>query len=356
MPRRPLFAVAPFAVGLLLSAAAPADAGPKDYLKEPGQWFASEEAARIGANVLSHQSDGGGWPKNVDTAAEPHRGDRGQLQGTYDNGATTDELRLLAKLYNATRDDRYREAFDRGFTYVLEGQYANGGWPQFHPPGEKYHRHITFNDDAMVRLMRFAREVAESKTYQFVDPARRQAAGNAFDRGVECILRCQIRVNGQLTAWCAQHDEVDFRPRPARTFELATLSGAESVSLTQLLMSLEDPSPEVIRAVDAAVVWFESAKLTGIREDRVQDAGSERGFNKVVVNDPDAPPLWARFYDIETNAPVFVDRDGVPRPNLADIGDERRNGYAWYGTWPEKVLGDEYQEWKQRIAADAARE
>ncbi|MFH5804497.1 pectate lyase [Alienimonas sp. DA493] len=345
-----------FAVALLLFAAAPADAGPKDFLKKPAAWFATEEAARIGANVLSFQAESGGWPKNVDTTAAPHRGDRAELRGTYDNRATTDELRLLAKLYNATHDDRYRDAFDRGLDYVLEGQYDNGGWPQFHPPGDGYHRYITFNDDAMVRLMQFVREVAESKTYRFVDEARRQAARDAFDRGVECILKCQILVDGTLTAWCAQHDKVDFRPRPARTFELATLSGMESVGITQLLMSLEDPSPEVVRAVDAAVAWMESAQLTGIREEKVKDPAAGWGFNKVIVKDPAAPPLWARFYDIETNRPVFVDRDGVPKPNLADIGDERRNGYAWYGDWPQKVLGEKYRAWKQRVAADAAGE
>ena len=43
-----------------------------------------------------------------------------------------------------------------------------------------------------------------------------------------------------MTAWCAQHDEKDYRPRPGRTYELASLSGAESVGVVRLLMSLED--------------------------------------------------------------------------------------------------------------------
>lgn len=60
-------------------------------------------------------------------------------------------------------------------------------------------------------------------------------------------------------------------------------------------------------------------------------------------------PEWTA--NIETNAPVFVDRDGVPKSTLAEIGYERRNGYAWYGNWPQKLLGREYQEWKRRIAA-----
>jgi len=63
-----------------------------------------------------------------------------------------------------------------------------------------------------------------------------------------------------------------------------------------------------------------------------------------------APPLWARFYEIGTNKPLFADRDGVAKYDLEDIGYERRNGYAWYGTWPAKLLSDEYPAWKTRVA------
>jgi PelA/Pel-15E family pectate lyase len=194
------------------------------------------------------------------------------------------------------------------------------------------------------------REVATTTDYDFVEETRRKAAAVAFDRGIECILKCQIRVDGQLTVWCAQHDEIDFRPQPARTYELATLSGAESVGITRLLMSIDSPSPEIVKSVDAAVSWFGNVKLTGIRVAAVKDDNAPKGVNRVVVADPQAPPLWARFYDIETNAPVFADRDRVPRQTLADIGYERRNGYAWYGNWPQKLLDGEYDEWKRRIA------
>src|SRR5205814_10201241 len=139
-------------------------------------------------------------------------------------------------------------------------------WPQSYPPDQTYHRYITFNDGAMERLMLFIREVAEQSTYDFVDAGRRRACREAFDRGVQCILNCQIRVDGKLTAWCAQHDEKDFSPRIGRSYELVSISGSESVGIVRLLMSLNDPSPEVVRSIDAAVAWFDSAKLNGIRE------------------------------------------------------------------------------------------
>jgi pectate lyase len=312
-------------------------------------WLRSEEAARIAANILSFQSDLGGWPKNVDTTGAPYKGDRKDLKPTFDNDATTDELRFLARIYNATQEERYRKAFDRGLDYILKAQYPTGGWPQISPPPEKtYHRHITFNDNAMVRLMELLREVHSSDRYAFAGTEKRRAARQAFDRGLECILKCQIKVEGMRTAWCAQHDEKDYRPRPGRSYELVSVSGAESVGIVRLLMSLEEPSPEVVQAVEGAVAWLELVKLKGIRVDVVKDEKSPTGKNKVVVQDPNGPALWARFYEIQTNRPLFADRDGVARHDLAEIGYERRNGYAWLGSWPQRLLEKEYPPWKAR--------
>nr|AAW84058.1 pectate lyase [uncultured bacterium] len=337
------------AMGLVAWVPALASAGPAAYLQKPDDWFASPEARAIAANVLAHQADLGGWPKNIDTT-KPFTGDRTQIKPTFDNSATTDELRFLARIHNATRDEKYRTAFEKGLDYILKAQYANGGWPQSHPPGTGYHRHITFNDNAMVRLMELVREVATSNRYDFLDADRRKACRAAFDRGIECILKCQIKVDSKLTAWCAQHDEKDLAPRPARTYELVSLSGSESVGIVRLLMSLDRPSPEVARAIDGAVAWFQSAKLEGTKVVVERDPKYPGGRERVVVKDPKAPPLWARFYEIGTNRPIFSDRDGIKKYALAEIGPERRNGYAWYGTWPRDLLEKEYPGWKKKLA------
>lgn len=318
------------------------------YLRQPDAWFASAEAQSIADNLLSWQAAAGSWPKNTDTM-QPFAGDRARLRGTFDNRATVDEVRFLARAYQATRDARYKEAVVRAIDHIVAAQYPTGGWPQYFPSQKNYTRHITFNDQAMMRLMELLREVSRSERFDFVDADRRQKAAQAFDRGVECILKCQVVVAGKRTVWCAQHDEQDYHPRPARTFELVSLSGAESVGITRLLMSLETPTPEVIEAVESAVAWFKQAELRGIRIKLRDDARSPRGKDKVVVEDPDAPPLWARFYEIETGRPLFVDRDGVPKYRLADIGFERRNNYAWYGDWPRELLEKEYPAWKQRL-------
>lgn len=328
-----LLAAALFAAGSSWGAG-----GAGALVRKPEAWFASEEAVRITENILSWQSEEGGWPKNVDVTAQPFAGESKDIRPTFDNGATTDELRFLARIYNVSREERCRSAFDRGLDYILKAQYPNGGWPQYYPLSSQYHRHITFNDGAMVRLMIFLRELCETETYAFVDGGRRAAVRKAFDDGVACILKCQIRVDGELTAWCAQHDEIDLRPRPARSYELASLSGSESVGIVRLLMSLDPQTPGVVPAVEGAVAWFRKAALHGIRVEKIEG-------DTVVVPDPAAPPLWARFYEIGTNRPIFCDRDGIPRQNLSEIGAERRNGYRWLGDWPQRLLDTEYPQW-----------
>ena len=104
-----------------------------------------------------------------------------------------------------------------GSTFLLAAQYPSGGWPQFFPLRDDYSRHITFNDGAMVGVLRLLREVAPGAApFAFVDDERRQAARRGGAQGLRAILAAQVRSNGRLTAWCAQHDAVTLEPRPAR--------------------------------------------------------------------------------------------------------------------------------------------
>ncbi len=333
---------------IFLSPATGASDGAGDYLKKPTEWFSSADAKTIAANILSYQAELGGWPKNTDTTRTLYKGKKEDLHPTFDNGATTDEMRFLGQCYNATKDPLYQKAFARGLAYILKAQYPNGGWPQYYPLSKQYHRHITFNDGSMVRLLEFTREIYSSPAYAFVPEQDRQQCKKSFSLGIDCILKCQIKSQGKLTVWCAQHDEIDFSPRPARAYELASFSGSESVGVTRMLMSIDAPSPEIIAAVEGAVAWLQSTKLTGIKVVDASDAKSPTGKNKIVVKDPKAPALWARFYDLTTKKPMFVDRDGVPKSTLAEIGYERRNGYSWHGNWATNLLEKEYPKWKNK--------
>jgi PelA/Pel-15E family pectate lyase len=95
------------------------------------------------------------------------------------------------------------------------------------------------------------------------------------------------------------------------------------------------------------VAWFESARIEGIRVEVRKDEKAPRGKDRVVVKDAGARPMWARFSEIGSNRPIFSDRDGVAKHDLALIGYERRNGYAWLGYWPRQLLEKEYPSWKR---------
>ena len=317
-----------------------ADSSAANLLKKEDDWFHTDHGRRTLENILTWQTRHGDWPKNMDTTSTPFSGDRQQPAGTFDNGATTSELRVLARAFRVTGEVRYKQAFLLGFDHILAAQYPNGGWPQFFPLSKKYHRHITFNDDTMIRLMEFLRDTSNGKDFELLDADRRSAAVNAIERGIDCIVKCQVVVDGMLTVWCAQHDANTLVPVQARSYEVASLSGGESAGILKFLMSLDNPTPEVVRAVKAGVAWFDAVKIEGYRYRHSKS-------DAALTIDATAPPLWARFYEIKSNRPIFCDRDGVVKYDIEEIGSERRNGYAWYGTWGTNLLKT-YKNWLQR--------
>ena len=320
-------------------------------------FYSSGEAIRIADNVLLYQRSAGGWPKGIDMARKLSDKEKNRIREaknrqdcTLDNNATHTQIRYLARVCGATKLERFREAFLKGVDYLLEAQYDNGGWPQFYPNPGGYARYITFNDGAMIGAMSVLRDIAEKKPdYGFVDESHRRKAAKAVQKGIACILKCQIVVEGRRTAWCQQHDEKTFEPRPARIYEKVSLCGGESVGVVRFLMSIDNPNPEIIEAVQGAVAWFDRVKLTGIRQVSKPD-DSERGYDKVIIKDATAPPIWARFYLIGSNRPIFCGRDGKIKYSLAEIEHERRTGYSWYGYGPASLLAKDYPAWQKKWA------
>ncbi len=157
-------------------------------------------------------------------------------------------------------------------------------------------------------------------------------------------------MDGRLTAWCAQYDPATLEPAKARAYELVSLSGSESVGIVEFLMGIEKPDTAVVRAVTSAVDWFERVKLRGLRLIRQPDDSLPKGYDLVVGFDPEhGEPLWARFYEIGTNYPMFVGRDGVVRYALSEIEYERRVGYSWINGWARELLERDFPAWKARV-------
>lgn len=322
------------------------------------QWYGSQEAKRIADNVLLYQNENGGWLKNIDMAnklnsetLEKLKKEQKEKTGTtIDNGATHTQMAFLGKVFSQTGEEKYKAAFLKGIDYLLAAQYENGGWPQYFPLREGYYEHITFNDNAMMGVMNLLRDVVLRKApYGFVDVERRQNSKTAIEKGLEVILATQVRINGKPTVWCAQHHRKDLSPAKARAYELPSLSGGESVGIVRYLMALKNPSEEVKNAIRGAVVWFEENKITGKKVKYIDAPDLPGGRDRVVVEDKNAGPLWARFNEIGTGRPMFVGRDGVVKDELHKIEHERRMGYSYLANYAGKLLEEDYPAWEKGI-------
>jgi PelA/Pel-15E family pectate lyase len=336
----------------------------------------------IAENMLLWQRDNGGWPKdtynilfddsktdidndinrskttavkvlidyNKEQTPEQQKlalGSKHFTDATIDNSHTVREIRYLLQSFKKTGNTKYSAGAKKGIDYLLKAQYANGGWPQFYPDRKTYRHDITFNDNAMANVMNLMMDISKGvANTDVLDKKYVPLAKAAFDKGVDIILKTQLELDGKKTVWCAQYDETTLKPAKARAYELPSLSGSESVEIARILMRVDHPSAAIKQALAAAANWFEAAKITGYKTQRMKDTMQPKGQDVVVV--PDAGSvMWARFYDLETNKPFFCDRDGIKKNTLAEIGNERRTGYAWYGTWPLKLIMEEYPAWKK---------
>ena len=327
----------------------------KDCLQQPKEWYASNEAVRIADQVLLYQKNDGGWPKNIDMAKPLSKEESDILlrnkenieESTIDNSSTFRQIRYLCRVYNATKEKPYSEGVMKGIHFLLQIQYVNGGWPQF-PYKKGYYQHITFNDNAMTGVLDLLYDIVKEPEFLFVDKNIQASCNEAIFKGIDCILKCQVIEDGKKTVWCAQHDEKSLAPAEARKYEKISLSGAESASIVKFLMKMENPDSKIIEAIQGAVAWFDQVKINGIRQEKKADASLPGGYDKIIVQDASAPALWARFYEIGSNKPIFCGRNGIIKYTLAEIEHERRVGYSWYTEQPAELLNKDYPAWKAK--------
>jgi len=305
----------------------------------------------IAEKMLVYQLSNGGWPKQLHDKSVvkyeyPLTADllekikaTTEKHATIDNAATSREINALVLAFKNTGNQAYLKAAEKGIDYLLKAQYANGGWPQYYPDKSSYRAEITYNDNAMINALTIMLNIAyKVNGFELVDTKYVSKAEDAMKRGVDCILKTQVVKNGKPTIWAAQYDENKLVPAKARAFEPASLSTSESVGVVRFLMKLKNPSSEVKVAIKNAVDWFEGTKIVGLKYDKIGEK------DKGLVSDVNAIS-WARFYDLDTNKPIFGDRDNLIKNRIEDVSQERRYGYAWYGTFAQNLLAKDYPKW-----------
>ncbi|MDR7298931.1 PelA/Pel-15E family pectate lyase [Pelomonas aquatica] len=328
--------------------------------REPA-WYASDEARAIANTIVSFQTPSGGWSKNQDRSRPPRQpGQRyandaetmtlgtGSFDeprdrfwtfvGTLDNDATHTEIRFLARVNQQHPSDACRAAIVKGIGYLLMAQYPNGGWPQVYPLEGGFHDGITFNDDAVVEAARLLQDVGRgAPEFAFVPvPLRRQARAAAA-RAVNLLVAAQVQVDARPTIWPQQIDALTLAPISARNYEPRGLASAESAGVLLFLMQQPRPTPAMKAAIASGIGWLKAHALHDHAFTMTPDG-------RKLVSQPGAGPLWARLYDVATGRPVFGDWGKTIHDDVNEISRGRRNGYTWWGTWPQKAL-DAHPRW-----------
>lgn len=279
----------------------------------PAEWYGSTEAQEIADIVIAVQKNNGGWMKN-DQLHKLSSSDYQRLvndkngRSCLDNVATTQEMRYLARVWKATGIDTYRQAFLRGLQMIQTAQKGCGGWSQYLPLSNDngYQDYITFNDDLMVNIMKLLRDICNNQGdfADIMDAAARTWCQTAFNRALQCILDCQVNIDGTYAAWCAQHDTVaPYLPTEGRPQELPSISGCESANLLTFLMSIEDPSDELKSRITAAVNWLDAHKIPN---HAVEDYTNAAGQKDRHIIEKNGTHLWGRFIQIGGNTGTEV--------------------------------------------------
>lgn len=267
-------------------------------------YFAAATAA--GQALVRGQHPAGGWDYVIDTAGEEslkrwydtygrnawrmeefhhHYGN-----ATFDDAGTAEASQLMLRLFLAKRERVWRGPLDRAIAFVLDSQYANGGWPQRFPLSDdaglhgrpNYTGYITFNDDVAgenIKFLIFA--------YQTLGDRRLLAP---IRRAMDCFLACQQPA--PQAGWGLQHLPDTLKPSAARTYEpeaLATHTTATNVEALFSFYRLTGDRKYIAR-VPETLDWLESVRLPA----RLQRDGRTH----------------PTFVALGTNQPLYVHRRG----------------------------------------------
>ncbi|HTH54358.1 MAG TPA: pectate lyase [Edaphobacter sp.] len=337
-------------------------------LDKPAEWYATPEALHIADVIVSFQTPAGGWSKNLDMTGparlpgESYTSDNlskhpspndfdtphdlhWNYVGTLDNDATTTEIRFLALVAAASPQHAatYHASILKGIHYLLAAQFPNGGWPQVWPLEGGYHDAITYNDNAVTEAAGLLTIISTGQQpYAFVPADLRHQAASASNHALQCILSSQVIIHGHRTIWAQQHDALTLQPTTARNYEPIALATGESAALLIYLMKIPDPSPQVVAAIEAGVAWLRHSAIYG----QQWAGGRDTPEGRHLVPASGAGPLWSRYYSIQTEQPIFGDRDKTIHDTVSELSAERRNGYQWYGNGPQHAL-DAYAVWSK---------
>jgi len=278
------------------------------------------DAAKGAAEALVWgQLASGGWDYRIDfdpalskrwyfrrdkEKGEPEKARRNY--SVFDDNTTQSALRFLMEIDTVTKKQApFHDAVRYGLDLMLKSQFPNGAWPQVYPLAPRgYSRYYTFNDGAIndcIAVMLEAYRIYKDGSYL-----------KSAKRGGDFIIASQLPQ--PQSGWAQQYDH-DVKPAPARWFEPAACCSAVTIRNIRTLIGLflETSEEKYLKPIPAALEWLERSKLR------------ER--------------VWARFYELETNRPIYVTADQRTVYEQINL----RPHYSWFGDYGEKEVMELYE-------------
>ncbi len=272
--------------------------------------------------IVALQNEDGGFqvlPDNYEMSQkETGLGSMKDVSSVY-NGATTSELKYLAKYITANKpeDSKYQDAFVKGIKYLLTTQCDNGGWSMNPGSGSGFNANIEVGNKAMTEVLTLLSDIAilNNQDYVFARKAMNvDEIKSAVEKGNDFIVKSQISNNNKKSGWATQYDK-SGNVTMGHTYERESVSSYTTKDVIDYLMTIHNPSQDIKDAVESAYSWLKDVKIADKEQKVVKDTSMNNGFDVYLV---DGSGTWASnyVYDKATDSyrPLYSDVD----PTRAD--------------------------------------
>lgn len=272
--------------------------------------------------IVALQNEDGGFqvlPDNYEMSQkETGLGSMKDVSSVY-NGATTSELKYLAKYITANKpeDSKYQDAFVKGIKYLLTTQRDNGGWSMNPGSGSGFNANIEVGNKAMTEVLTLLSDIAilNNQDYVFARKAMNvDEIKSAVEKGNDFIVKSQISNNNKKSGWATQYDK-SGNVTMGHTYERESVSSYTTKDVIDYLMTIQNPSQDIKDAVESAYSWLKDVKIADKEQEVVKDTSMNNGFDVYLV---DGSGTWASnyVYDKATDSyrPLYSDVD----PTRAD--------------------------------------
>lgn len=272
--------------------------------------------------IVALQNEDGGFqvlPDNYEMSQKKTGlGSMKDVSSVY-NGATTSELKYLAKYITANKpeDSKYQDAFVKGIKYLLTTQHDNGGWSMNPGSGSGFNANIEVGNKAMTEVLTLLSDIAilNNQDYVFARKAMNvDEIKSAVEKGNDFIVKSQISNNNKKSGWATQYDK-SGNVTMGHTYERESVSSYTTKDVIDYLMTIHNPSQDIKDAVESAYSWLKDVKIADKEQKVVKDTSMNNGFDVYLV---DGSGTWASnyVYDKTTDSyrPLYSDVD----PTRAD--------------------------------------